>query len=249
MIKFFRKIRQRLLSENKFSKYLLYALGEIVLVVIGILIALRINNWNEERKNAHLEQDYLISILADLENLTSNTQRIYVNQFDEKIENLRFAKTYMEAPYAIVDTTNFINTITKGAASFTGFYLADDGAYQELVSTGNLRLINNDSLRKDLSEFYTDMKIQTELSKRYHTEYGSYINSIRPFDNENPGYIGNYDMLEFLEELKTKKFSQLTDHELSYAYRTRRMAKIIVSRGHIMQEKIEQELKKSKHEE
>ena len=44
MIKFFRKIRQRLLSENKFSKYLLYALGEIVLVVIGILIALRINN-------------------------------------------------------------------------------------------------------------------------------------------------------------------------------------------------------------
>jgi hypothetical protein len=48
MVKFFRKIRQKLLSENKFSKYFIYAIGEIVLVVIGILIALQINNWNEE---------------------------------------------------------------------------------------------------------------------------------------------------------------------------------------------------------
>jgi len=47
MIKFFRKIRQQLLAENKFTKYLIYAIGEIVLVVIGILIALSINNWNE----------------------------------------------------------------------------------------------------------------------------------------------------------------------------------------------------------
>lgn len=47
MIKFFRKIRQRLLTENKFSKYLLYAIGEIILVVIGILIAININNTNE----------------------------------------------------------------------------------------------------------------------------------------------------------------------------------------------------------
>jgi hypothetical protein len=55
MIKFFRKIRQRLLSENKFSKYLIYAIGEIILDVIGILIALSINNWNENRKIKNLE--------------------------------------------------------------------------------------------------------------------------------------------------------------------------------------------------
>ena len=47
MIKFFRKVRQKLLKENRFNKYVLYAIGEIVLVVIGILIALQINNWNE----------------------------------------------------------------------------------------------------------------------------------------------------------------------------------------------------------
>ena len=50
MIKFFRKIRLEQLTENKFSKYLLYAIGEIIFVIVGILIALQINNWNEQRK-------------------------------------------------------------------------------------------------------------------------------------------------------------------------------------------------------
>lgn len=66
MIKFFRKIRQNLLTENKFSKYLLYAIGEIILVVIGILIALQINNWNEEKKNQKQVQLKMYSILADM---------------------------------------------------------------------------------------------------------------------------------------------------------------------------------------
>ena len=51
MIKFFRRIRQKLLSESKFSKYLLYAIGEIVLVMIGILLALQVNTWNEQKKD------------------------------------------------------------------------------------------------------------------------------------------------------------------------------------------------------
>lgn len=66
MIKFFRKIRQHLLSENKFSKYLIYAIGEIVLVVIGILIALQINNWNNIKEANLKEMDALSEILQDL---------------------------------------------------------------------------------------------------------------------------------------------------------------------------------------
>ncbi len=65
MIKFFRKIRQQMLTENKFSKYLLYAIGEIILVVIGILIALQINTWNEGRKLANQETLYLNRLLSD----------------------------------------------------------------------------------------------------------------------------------------------------------------------------------------
>ena len=66
MLKFFRKIRQNLLSEGKTAKYLKYALGEIVLVVIGILIALSINNWNEDRKDTNREKATLYKFLQDL---------------------------------------------------------------------------------------------------------------------------------------------------------------------------------------
>ena len=66
MIKFFRKIRQKLLSENKFSKYLIYAIGEIILVVIGILIALSINTWNENKKNKIKEIKSLTELRKDL---------------------------------------------------------------------------------------------------------------------------------------------------------------------------------------
>ena len=67
MIKFFRKIRQRLLTENKFIKYLIYAIGEILLVVIGILIALQVNNWNEERKLRALELELLQEYQEELQ--------------------------------------------------------------------------------------------------------------------------------------------------------------------------------------
>ncbi|MET1258293.1 DUF6090 family protein [Flagellimonas sp. DF-77] len=66
MIQFFRKIRRSLLSENKVSKYLLYAIGEIILVVIGILIALQINNWNEDRKTRKEERTLLISLQNEM---------------------------------------------------------------------------------------------------------------------------------------------------------------------------------------
>jgi hypothetical protein len=68
MIKFFRKIRQHLLTENKFSKYLLYAFGEIALVMVGILLALQVNNWNEEKKERRIEKQRYQNILNDLIN-------------------------------------------------------------------------------------------------------------------------------------------------------------------------------------
>ena len=68
MIKFFRHIRKNLLMENKTGKYFKYAIGEIILVVIGILIALQINNWNESRKSNQLEQALYLKLLENLEN-------------------------------------------------------------------------------------------------------------------------------------------------------------------------------------
>jgi len=78
MIKFFRKIRQKLISENNFSKYLIYAIGEIVLVVIGILIALSLNNWNDSKKKKIEERVLLTELMKNLE--------INITQIKEDIE-------------------------------------------------------------------------------------------------------------------------------------------------------------------
>jgi len=67
MLKFFRKIRQKLLTEKRFNKYLIYGIGEIILVVFGILIALSINNWNEQRKQTAQIAKYAKSFVQDLE--------------------------------------------------------------------------------------------------------------------------------------------------------------------------------------
>ena len=76
MIKFLRKIRQNLLSDGKIGKYVQYAIGEIVLVVIGILIALQVNNWNEERNRKKEEIQYLITLQKDFKSAEFSFRQI-----------------------------------------------------------------------------------------------------------------------------------------------------------------------------
>jgi tetratricopeptide (TPR) repeat protein len=90
MIKFFRKIRKRLLKENKFKSYIFYALGEIVLVVIGILIALQINNSNENRKKDDVRKTYYHQILQDL----SKDYQYLKTELRNLNTNINLYKTY-----------------------------------------------------------------------------------------------------------------------------------------------------------
>lgn len=89
MIKFFNKIRQKMLTQNKFSNYLLYAFGEILLVVIGILIALQINNWNENNKNRSAEKEYQKELLKDFE-INLKKSNAVVNLIEDILPDLLF---------------------------------------------------------------------------------------------------------------------------------------------------------------
>lgn len=85
MLQFFRKIRHKLLSEGKITNYFKYAIGEILLVVIGILIALQINNWNESRKHKIAESEFLAGIKSDL-NDDKTFIEFVLNRINPKIE-------------------------------------------------------------------------------------------------------------------------------------------------------------------
>jgi len=100
MIKFFRKIRQRLLTENKFSKYLIYAIGEILLVVIGILIALQINNWNEGNKERIKEREILVDLVENLEiNIKTLESDIEQLKLFDKSSEIVLANLYKKRPF------------------------------------------------------------------------------------------------------------------------------------------------------
>lgn len=143
MIKFFRKIRQKLLSENKFSKYLLYAIGEIILVVIGILIALQINNANENRKTRVIETSYLERLKVDLkENKTLWEQTL--NRKQKQLEaahvflNFRFSKNQ--------DTVMRIMPYFTAVGAWKDINI-NQVTFNEMVSSGTLNIITNDSIK------------------------------------------------------------------------------------------------------
>ena len=148
MIKFFRKIRQQLLSENKFSKYMIYAIGEIILVVIGILIALQINNSNNKRIEKEREFKYLTNIkldlIKDIENLEYNID------FRQKktlgIEKI--IKQINGQPITDLNETTYNVTNTLYQERFQ----PSNVTYTDLVNSGNMNLIYNDSIKIYLFE-------------------------------------------------------------------------------------------------
>ncbi|WP_373522669.1 DUF6090 family protein [Aquiflexum sp.] len=150
MIKFFRHIRQKLLSEDKFSRYLLYAIGEIVLVVIGILIALSINNWNEYRKETNFEQKILRELKSDFEYNESelNSNIIKSSTLASNCDSLL---ALFNLPKAEVDPINYFN-YTRRLGGYSTFS-PSNGALNALISSGNLYIIKNDSLRMHLARW------------------------------------------------------------------------------------------------
>ncbi len=152
MIKFFRKIRQRLLNENKLSKYLLYATGEIILVVIGILIALQINNWNEDRKNKKLENTYISRFLDDIEEEESFIQTFV--QYNEDVSNYANAAIlYFEDPEtAMADPKQSLIDLYQASQFSDARPTAS--TYKELNTSGQINLLQDYDLRTSIINFY-----------------------------------------------------------------------------------------------
>ncbi len=158
MIKFFRKIRHKLLVENlpdwqagKFSRYLLYAVGEIVLVVIGILIALQVNNWNEVRKERHQEKKHLVSLHEELE---QNAK--ILSWLSESIERSMGAVNYIFGALSRPNELQNIDSIYNALGKTVTLYntILSTNVYAEMESSGKLHLIRTDSLREAITSFY-----------------------------------------------------------------------------------------------
>jgi len=218
MIKFFRKIRQNLLMENKTGKYLKYAIGEIILVVIGILIALNINNWNENRKNAEKEKKYLSNINREVIVDSLNLEYTWFKNRQKKIECLELARNYILGDYIPKDTLRFINNVSYGGINSRASFIGSSRTYKELVSTGNLSLISNASIRELIVSYYSLKDFYDEYSKNIRSEYATYVNSIKVYNSKYPDSINTAEIPRILKKIKTDEFHSLINQELTYAY-------------------------------
>jgi len=147
MIKFFRKIRYNLMEQNKTGKYFKYAIGEILLVVIGILIALSINNWNEDNKAQKNEKYILNEILKNLDEDASLIVEI-IQKRTNASASFPYLKKYTSNEKTNLDSLEFhmVNLLT-----FERYYPINN-AYEILKSKG-LQLSNN-NLTTEISRYY-----------------------------------------------------------------------------------------------
>jgi hypothetical protein len=191
MIKFFRKIRQKLLSENKFSKYLLYAIGEIVLVIIGILIALAINENAKDKNNLELRDLYIIQL---------------EDEANRNLKRLKELKEFTIEMLKEVDTLSYI-LYTKDydnpklpPKAFrlmdTEYFNPSTVTYENLKFSGDLKL-------------FKDLNVRTAISEPYET-----FNNIKLVEDLDFGGFNNY-YNDFL--IKNVSFFEMQLTSKSYA--------------------------------
>ena len=150
MIKFFRKIRQRLLTENKFSKYLLYAIGEIALVMIGILLALQVNNWNEEQQLKKERITILQNLKEDLTNDIENYQHSILRLEDRQKVVDKVLVLFENIPNKIDSSKTARNLLVLG---FIEDHNPNFSTYNEIQGSGKLALINSKKIKKALANY------------------------------------------------------------------------------------------------
>ena len=193
MIKFFRKIRQKLLSENKFSKYLIYAIGEIILVVIGILIALSINNSNEQSKARKQEINYLKKLQADILLELKNNENMIVfrdNKAKASMKLLDFKVIDNESNFVELEETIF-------QVFFWETFIPTNNTYKELLSSGNLNFIKNDSIKDHLLELDKKYVYIDNVEHHIRREFEQYLYDV---SITNADILNTFDFLKTAEE-------------------------------------------------
>ena len=156
MLRFFRRIRQNLLAEKKFTKYLFYALGEIILVVIGILIALAINNANQKRLTEKNEVTYLMGLKEEFQTSKLKLKElIAVNQ-----DNYNGAKqilAYTGDPSAAPSEEEFSKVLYSTFSTDIAFN-PNNSLLQEIINSGNLKNLSNPELRIQLTNWISTIE-------------------------------------------------------------------------------------------
>jgi len=177
MIRLLRKIRNQLFTDGKYSKYILYASGEIVLVMIGILLALLVNNWNEQRKVQIAGNELTAKLYQELLN-NLNYNKNALNRFETQIGYIDLVLTQgkkinIDSLLADSNETEMVKafTFTTYIFAFTEYYAPKLEAFESSLSDGSIKLVKDEYLVYALKLIYNDQ--QKRISILYDRELAS----------------------------------------------------------------------------
>lgn len=212
MIKFFRHIRRSLIQKNQMGKYFKYAIGEILLVVIGILIALQINNWNERRKDIAQEQVYLKNLKEDLTGiieayLTANlVENITLQHATDILTHYEHNGGFynMDSIFPKINDLTVRWNVTPSPTTLV-----------ELINSGQTKLIRNTSLRKELIAFNEQLNLWSANTVNNNTNLVDRMIAPEIFKLGTYGSVGLSDEMKAIFETYTyKKLINTNDKSL-----------------------------------
>ena len=212
MIKFFRKIRYDLMEKNKTGKYLKYAIGEIALVVIGILIALSLNNWKEDLDNRGEEMRILSGLKQEFEvNLAEVNRNIKLNTstVESSIDFIDLIRT--ENPF---DNYRHVDSLLYLVYMF-GSFDAQTGLIDEVISSGKLSIIKDSDLRDRLTSF---SGILDNAEEDYIIRVNYYMDQIIPYLSKYIPLVNKDQYMDFSSWSDTYKTNKLSESPFKAKY-------------------------------
>lgn len=213
MIKFFRHIRQQLLMENKTTKYLKYAIGEVVLVIIGILLALQINNWNENRITKAKTDNYLRALITEIErNILSIESRIEgVHSDIEESANTLKELNLPEAKY-------YSDSVIRRVIVTRPIYKSPlfKSTFNDVINSGVLESIEDVDLKNKILLIEPLIENCYETSKKAEDAWDNYQ---LPYMLKNNNVSNNWDSINNVKIFKTPftKKKKAFVHNFDYA--------------------------------
>ncbi|MDX8337887.1 hypothetical protein SLH46_01750 [Draconibacterium sp. IB214405] len=243
MLRFFSKMRYKLAAENRVAKYMRYAVGEILLVVIGILIALQINNWNSNRIDQLKEREYLEHFLGEMQSDSVFLNVYWTKDYPEKEKGLELARKYAKYGVEIDDTATFFSSIGKGGKLSRAAVFEESSTYKDIISTGNLKLISNKDLQLQIIQYYTAISTTITYMDNLRSEYATFVNSMIPYNPQEQYQPDRKDYERALQKMKSDEFLSLANQELTFAYSLNRRMERVNTRLVPLIELIEAELR------
>lgn len=243
MLRFFSKMRYQLAAENRAAKYLRYAIGEIVLVVIGILIALQINNWNSNRIDRQKEREYLQNFLEEMKGDSIFLNVYWEHDYPEKVAGLELARNYVKYGKEIDDSAAFIAAIGKGGKLSRAAIFEESSTYKDIISTGNLKLIRNKDLQLHIINYYTAISTTIVYMDNLRSEYATFVNSLIPYNPTERYHPDKKDYERAFKKMDSDEFLSYSNQELTFAYSLNRRMMRVNERLLPLLEEIRNELK------